>query len=170
MEAAHLLVELLDEGIQLQVVGGRLRAEFPTGTRTPDRAEAIRSERDHLIDLATRSPAEILTMLRLAGIIVTLEGDRIRAEGDLSCLTPEQRSLIRFHRAALVDELQRELSAGAMIVGRDWIISDGILAFGPEELDGYRRELEQCPADDPATPEEWAALAHARRLCAGDID
>jgi hypothetical protein len=164
MEAAHLLLELLDDGVQLQVVDGRLRVEFPHGTRSTDRAEAIRSERDRLIDLASRSPAEILTTLRLTGIIVSLEGDRIRVEGDLSCLTSEQRALIRFHRGDLVDELRREVSNGALIVGRIWSISDEILAFGPEELDGYRRDLERSPADDPATIEEWTALAYAQRM------
>ena len=82
MEAAHLLLELLDAGIQLQVVDGRLRAEFPPARARRAAVEAIRSERDRLIDLASRSPAEILVTLRLAGIIVSLEGDRIRVEGD----------------------------------------------------------------------------------------
>jgi hypothetical protein len=95
MEAPRLLLELLADGVQLRVVGGRLRAEFPPGTRTPGRADAIRTERDGLIDLASRSPAEILVTLRLAGIIVSLEGGRIRVEGDLSALTPEQRALVR---------------------------------------------------------------------------
>ena len=43
MNAPHLLVHLLGEGIHLQVVDGRLRAEFPPGTRTPGRAEVIRT-------------------------------------------------------------------------------------------------------------------------------
>jgi hypothetical protein len=159
--ASRLLLELLDDGVQLQVVDRRLRADFPPGTRTPGRADAIRTERDGLIDLASRSPAEILVTLRLAGIIVSLEGDRIRVEGDLSTLTPEQRALIRLHRDDLVDELRRELADGAMVVGRIWTISDEILTFGSEELDGYRRELEHGTEDDPATPEEWAALARA---------
>jgi len=164
VEAARLLLELLADDVQLEVVDDRLRAEFPPGTRTPGRAEAIRSERDRLIDLASRSPAEILNTLRLTGIIVSLEGDRIRVEGELSCLTSEQRALIRFHRGDLVAELQWELSIGAMVVGRVWTISDRILEFGPEELDGYRRELEQSPEGDPATPEEWAALGRAQRM------
>src|SRR5688500_650577 len=99
--AARLLLELLDDGVQLQVIDGQLRAEFPPGTRTPGRADAIRVKRDGLIDLASRSPAVILATLRRAGIIVSLEGDRIRVEGDLSSLTAEQRALIRFHRDAL---------------------------------------------------------------------
>jgi hypothetical protein len=170
MEAAHLLLDLLDDGVCLQVIDGRLRAEFPPGMRTPGRADAIRTKRDGLFDLASRSPAEILVTLRLAGIIVSLEGDRIRVEGDLSALTPQHRALLRFHRDDLVDELHRELSDGAMVVGRVWTISDRILAFGPAELNGYRRELEHGPADDPATPEEWAALARAQRMQAGSRD
>jgi hypothetical protein len=62
------------------------------------------------------------------------------------------------------------LADGAMVVGRVWTISDRILEFGSEELDGYRRELEHGPEDDPATPEEWAALVLAQRMqadCSG---
>jgi hypothetical protein len=80
MDAAHLLLELLDDGVQLQVTDGHLRAKFPPGTRTPGRADAIRVKRDGLIDLALRSLAEILATLRRAGIIVSLEGDRIRVD------------------------------------------------------------------------------------------
>jgi hypothetical protein len=169
MDAPRLLLELLDEGIQLQVVDGRLRADFPAGTRTPERSEVIRSVRERLIDLVSRSAAEILITLRLAGIIVSLEGDRIRVEGDLSALTAEQRALIRFHRDDLVAELQRELSAGAIVTGRVWSITDEILTFGPDELEAYCCELVNCPVADPATPEEWVALAHAQRVCAGDV-
>ena len=115
MEAAHHLLELLDDGVDLQVADDRLRAEFPTGTRTPDRAEAIRSVRDGLIDLETRSPTEILTRLRLAGIIVSIEEDRIRVEGDLSVLASEHRALIRFHRDELADALRGEFSDRTMI-------------------------------------------------------
>jgi hypothetical protein len=170
MNAPHLLLDLLDEGIHLQVVGGRLRAEFPPGTRTLDRAEAIRSEREHLIDLASRSATRILADLRQAGVIVSLESDRIRVEGDRSVMTTELRALIRFHRAELIVALRRELSDGAMVVGRVWTINDRILAFESEELTAYRRELVNCPEDDPATPEEWAALARAEQIRAGDAD
>jgi hypothetical protein len=155
--------------VQLQVIDGRLRAEFPPGTRTPGRADAIRAERDGLIDLASRSPAAILATLRRAGIIVSLEGDRIRVDWDVSALTPEQRAVIRFHRDDLVDELRREVSNRALVVGRVWAISDEILAFGPEELDSYRRELKRGPEDDPATLEEWTALAHAQRMRASNM-
>jgi hypothetical protein len=62
------------------------------------------------------------------------------------------------------------LADGALVVGRVWTISDEILTFGSEELDGYLRELEHGPEDDPATHEEWAALGRAQRMqadCSG---
>jgi hypothetical protein len=170
MHAPQLLLHLLDEGIHLQVVDGRLRAEYPPGTRTLDRAEAIRSEREHLIDLASRHPARILADLRQAGAIVSLESDRIRGEGDRSVMTTEPRALIRFHRAELINALRRDLSDGAMVVGRVWTINDRILEFGLEELTDYRWELVNCREDDPATPEEWAVLARAEQIRAGDAD
>jgi hypothetical protein len=170
MHAPQLLLHLLDEGIHLQVVDGRLRAEYPPGTRTLDRAEAIRSGREQLIDLASRSPARILADLRQAGAIVSLESDRIRVEGDRSVMTTELRALIRFHRAELIVALRRELSDGAMVVGRVWTINDRILEFGLEELTDYRWELVNCREDDPATPEEWAVLARAEQIRAGDAD
>src|SRR5215213_7535956 len=92
--------------------------------------EAIRSEREHLIDLASCSPTMILADLRQAGAIVSLESDRIRVEGDRSLMTTELRALIRFHRAELINALRRELSEGAMVVGRVWTINDRILEFG----------------------------------------
>ena len=115
MDAPHLLLELLDDGVQLQVIDGQLRAEFPPGRRTPGRAEAIRAERDGLIDLASRSPAGILATLRRAGIIVSVEGDRIRVDRNVSGLTPDQRAA-GYLSPQFVDEvISMEPNHGALL-------------------------------------------------------
>jgi hypothetical protein len=169
MEAAHLLLELLDQGVQLQVVGDHLRAEFPAGTRTPDRAEAIRTERDRLIDLASRSAAEILATLREAGLIISLAGDRVRVKGRRNDLTAEHRGLIRFHKVEISNELRQMQLHGPLHIGRMKMMVDRLLEFGPAELETYRLELVICPEGDPATPEEWAALARVKRIRAGSV-
>lgn len=45
-----------------------------------------------------------------------------------------------------------------------------ILAFTPEELAAYRKELAHFPADDPPSHQEWAALALAEDIRAKRTD
>jgi hypothetical protein len=89
-------------------------------------------------------------------------------DGDRTALTAERDALFRLHRDGLVAELRRERADGAMLVGRTWSISPRILELGPEELDACSRELVTASHDDPATPEEGAALSHARWVRAVD--
>jgi hypothetical protein len=169
MEAPHLLLDLLDDGVHLQVVDGRLHAEFPAGTRTPDRAEAIRSHRDHLIDLTSRSAAEILATLREAGLIISLEGGLVRVKGCRIDFTAELRALIRFHKAEIVNELSSEPSYGLTRLDTVNTMVGRLREFASEELDAYRLELINSSEDDPPTRDEWAALARAKRIRAGGV-